>query len=435
MKLRGRGVRIVALWLFALGLGCGGSPEEATEMQADLARADPVDTPQGGTTAWVRRLGGLGPELAVHIAASPDGGTVLVTAIGESGQFGTTPTSFGLVRLRPDGTVAWSREFPTAPAEITWASAAVTGMGNVFLSLHASCGVGTSCPDFGGGQAAGSVLVKFGPSGTFLWQRAEDTVMNLGPVAVDATGSAAFPAVRGGSGPDAVARIFKYRWDGERLWDLPAPELDGTRAAQPTALAFDPLGNLVVGDGLAFASLDVAGRIRWTGRLAGSGVAGRIASIGTTAQGTVVVLAQHGPGTVSWAGTSSPVTGDGASAVFLAVAESYGAPRFGRVLASTGWNALGAAVDPAGRVAVLVSGGPAPCEDRLERWNLAGARLWTRRLATCNGAGSVLWSGVAVDPLSHHVRAAGGLWGTVNLGTGPVTSRGRADDLVVDLLP
>lgn len=98
--------------------------------------------------------------------------------------------------------------------------------------------------------------------------------------------------------------------------------------------------------------------------------------------------------------------------------------------------ASGASVDPAGRVAILLRGTPGrSCQAMVEKWDLAGARRWSRSVATCSASGFATWTGLAVDAQGHHVRVAGGLEGTVDLGTGPVTSRGGVDDLVLDLWP
>jgi len=389
MIVRRGGGWIAALGIFALGLGCGGSPDEASEAAGPVVNVEPIDTPQGGRTAWTRRLGGVGPELAVAVAAAPDGGTVLVTSIGDPGT-GETPASVGVVRLRPDGSVWWSREFRTPGAVIFRPSAAVRGMGNVFLLLHATCDTaGATCPDFGGGQAEGTILVKLSPAGAFVWQRSAEDVRHFSNVAVDATGSAAFagvPMTASGVSP----RIYKYRWDGVRLWDLPVPPVDGSIDPIPGSLAFDPQGNLVIGVRLTLASLDANGAVRWKRDIARNEVLGGWTTLGVTARGTVVAVVQHGMGTLTWAGTQSTQMRYKGTALFLAVAEADGTPRFGRALAGDFRSPVGASVDPAGRVAILMRR-PEPCTERLERWNLAGERLWARELA-CGTTGDTWWA-------------------------------------------
>jgi hypothetical protein len=74
------------------------------------------------------------------------------------------------------------------------------------------------------------------------------------------------------------------------------------------------------------------------------------------------------------------------------------------------------------------------CGDYVERWNLAGDRLWARWLKSCS-AGWATAGPIAVDPASHHLRIGGELSGTVDLGSGPVTSRGGGDGFVADVRP
>lgn len=429
MQVRSGRWWVAAAGCLALGLGCGGAPGADAEPGTSGAEAAQLDTPRGGTTAWVRQLGGMGYEALVDIAAAPDGGVVVVNHIGRTGTFGAYPTSLGLVRLRANRTVAWSREIPVAQAQVHRPQVAVTGMGNVLLAVEVRC-EGTGCPDLGGGRAPGgahTLVAKYAPGGAFVWQRAIDA-LTCGPLAVDANGGVAFPAFREGTGPKAGARIVRLRWDGAPLWDLAAPVVVAGITPGPSALGFDPAGNLAVGDGLVFYSLDPAGRVRWTARLADPGVQGWIPDIGTTRLGTVVVIAQPtAMGTVSWAGTTYTAAQGGAPiAAFLAVAEAGGAPRFGRVLPPE-YQAGDAAVDPAGRVVIASQGVGGWL---IEKWNQAGARVWSRAFS-----GPVGWSGVAVDPASHHVRAAGSFSSTMDLGTGPMTARGLADGVVVDLNP
>lgn len=429
MKGRARGG-----WWLAAGLGiltagaaCGGGEPPAGGDAAAAATA-PVDTAQGGRSAWVRRLGGLGVEQVWRSASGGDGAAV-VTLIGDPDFTGRPPYDLGLVRLRADGSIAWSRQFTglRSAEQLTWVSVAVTGMGNTFLSLHLECTAGESCMDFGAGQASGSLIVKFGPSGQLVWQRVIAADEGRSEVTVDGNGGPAVAVWRAMGGEAGGRRLVRYRWDGERLYDVRAPEVGGPGEIYPLAVGMDPAGNLAVGDGSAFYSLDGRGRLRWKAALPG----GSVVSIGGTDLGTVVALVRFSGGTVSWGGTSSSAP-EGVTGTFLAVAESNGAPRFGREIGVDDRAPIGAAVDPAGRVAILTEAA-AGCE-RLEKWNLAGARLWTRSVSSC--APGVSCNTVSVDPVSHHVRVAGALSGTADLGTGPVSSRGGSmDGFVLDVRP
>jgi hypothetical protein len=405
-------------------LGCGVSGPDG----GAGATTAVIDSPRGaGTTAWVRQLGGAGTERVEDIAPIPDGGQVLLTVVGDGGATGLDPISVGLVRLRPDRTVAWAHEFPAGPEQVSGLSVAVTPtLGNVFLSLHVDCTVGANCMDFGGGQAAGSLLVKFDPSGRFVWQRAIGGAdFNLTGVAVDPGGDAAV-VVSGAAGPF----IHEYRWDGAPLLSIPAVPVHGGAAAPfPSALALDQGGNLIVGDGLAVYKVSLDGMLDWTVLMGSPVVPGRITSLGVTAKNTVVALAQVDIGTVGVAGDNA-MMGNG---VYMAVIEWSGTPRLGRVIGN-GRTALGVAVDLSGRAAILTHGS-GDCDDRIERWDLAGDLLWSRPAATCSAGSTLTSTSVAIDAGSHHVRVGGAFTGSVNLGTGPVTSRGGADDFLIDVVP
>ncbi|HYD54902.1 MAG TPA: hypothetical protein VEA99_19865 [Gemmatimonadaceae bacterium] len=95
--------------------------------------------------------------------------------------------------------------------------------------------------------------VKLSPAGNFTWQRTEAADFGFSAVTVDPNGSAALRLMRPALGGPYQPRIVKYRWGGVRLWDLPAPDLDGNGTGWPTALAFDPAGNRAFGDGTASA--------------------------------------------------------------------------------------------------------------------------------------------------------------------------------------
>ncbi|MGC3999525.1 MAG: hypothetical protein QM767_19620 [Anaeromyxobacter sp.] len=399
----------------AAGLACGGGEGAAPPGGADAAAAAPIDTAQGGQGVWVRRLGGLGTEQVVSMGAG-GGGTTVLNLVGDPGPTGLPPYDLGLVRLRDDGSIAWAKPFHGSYG-LTWLSVAVSGMGNTFLSFHTDCVVGNGCMDLGAGQATGSVVVKLDPSGRVVWQRAIAATDGLSAVTVDGNGGVALAVYRDGK------RLVRYRWDGSRVYDVAAPDVGGPAGPYPLAIGLDPAGNLAVGDGSAFYVLDPSGKLRWKADLG----AGRIVSIGATARGTVVAVAEF-QDVIEWAGTRA-ITRGGVSGVFLAVAEASGAPRFGREVGGDERSVRGAAVDPAGRVAILTTafGGAVP-RDRLEKWNLAGELLWSREL------GATAWA-VTVDPASHHVRAGGALYGTVDFGTGPTTSRGDSDGWVLDVLP
>jgi hypothetical protein len=413
--------RLLAVALLSLAVACG----PAGEVQPEAA-ATAIDTPQGGTTAWVRQLGGRGYELVHDLATSPYG-TTLLTVVGDTGPMGV-PVDFGVVRLRPDRSVAWSRQFHGITDQTTWLSVGADRSGGVIVSFHFDCQVGQTCVDLGLGQASGSVLARFDRNGRLLWQRAIQADMGVSEVAVDPAGNSAVAVFRSDAGTASGTHVVAHDARGNRRFDVAVP-FPAAFDVYPVVLAYDEAGNLAVGDwgSLTIASLDPRrGLARWTANLGEAGARGGIRAIGTTAKGTVVAVAGFAGGPIVWGGTRSAST----SGTFVAVAEGDGRPRLGW---EVGRGVGAAAVDPAGRLALLTAAGDDACGTRLERWNLVGERLWDRPLTTCTGY--VFTSALGIDPRTHDVQAAGAIGGTVDFGRGPVVSRGDLDGYVLDVRP
>jgi hypothetical protein len=387
-----------------------------------------VDSAAGGSTRWVRRLGGNGDESVLALAAGSDGSATLLTRIGSVGSSPDQPDSVGLVRLDRSGAVTWSKELPNAQhATIQIPSLAVSPDGAVFVAAQVGCPQrGGGCfLDVGAGPVSGAVLFRFDPTGTLAWQRSLGARL-AGNVAVNARGEAVVASM------DHVAgeHLTKFRPDGPVVWDVPSPVIQ-TYVAR-TAVALDADDHVAVASGLQFAKLDQAGHVLWSATVAaGAGAIGEVAAVGATDKGTIAVVMRFLQ-TVEWAGTK--VSAGAAGSTFIAVAESDGAPRFGKAF---GGDAIlmGAAVDPAGRIAVLTTA--APCADTVWRWNLAGALVWTRALATgsCDASAGSFATAIATDPSSHDVLVGGGSWGSIDFGSGAVASQGGIDDFIVDVAP
>ena len=414
---------LVAVSLLSVAVACGGPPTAGEDGPAADAAA--VDTRQGGTTAWVRQLGGRGYEFVQDLATSPRG-TTLLTIVGDTGPMGV-PVDLGLVRLRPDRSVAWSRQFHGITDQTTWLSIGADRSGAVVVSFHFDCQVGRTCVDLGRGQAAGSVLARFDRNGRLEWQRAIQADMSVSEVAVDPQGNAAVAVFRGDAGTASGTHVVAYDARGNRKFDVavPFPVFD----PYPVVLAYDEAGNLAVGDwgSLTIASLDPRrGLQRWMTSLGGAGARGGIRAIGTTAKGTVVAVAGFTGGPIVWGSSRSASS----SGTFVAVAERDGRPRLGW---EVGRSVGAAAVDPAGRLALLTAAAGEECSTRLERWDLTGKRLWARPLSTCTGY--VFTNALGIDPRAHDVQAAGAMGGTVDFGRGPIASRGDLDGFVLDVRP
>jgi hypothetical protein len=346
----------------------------------------------------------------------------VLTAIGSLPWAATAPAALGLARLDPSGAVTWSKELANAgKAVLRDLAIAVSPQGDVLLALRVECGPSGGCAfDAGGGPVTGSALLAFEPGGALTWQRTLDGTLTSG-VAVDAQGSAVV-AFEDGSG----AHLRKYRRDGATEWTVAAPALRNADSHR-TAVAFAPDGGVAVGAGLGLAKLDAAGNLLWSSALAAdSGTSGVVRSLGTTALGTVVATFVFN-GTIRYAGVEAQA-GVGMGNL-LAIAEGDGSPRLARAFGGDA-GVVAAAVDPAGRVAIMTRGGP--CDDVVWRWNLAGDLLWNRALVK---DGCELAPAIAVDPVSHEVAVAGSFWMPADFGAGVVAPRGGSDAVVVRLAP
>lgn len=424
-----RGLEGACVVAMAALTACGGrgDPTSRAEAAPVAGASAPIDSGQGGTTRWVKRLGGQGDEGVLALATSADGSATLLTGIGPAWR--TRPSSLGLVRLDRSGAVSWATALANPEgAAIEAPAMAVSPLGNVFVVARISCGAAGGCAlDLGQGPITGSVLFKFAPPGALAWQRALGGALTSG-VAVDSHGGPLVAFTDGGG----TERLLKHGWDGSVAWDRAAPLGQGV-AGGVTAVAFDPWDDVAIGAGLRFGKLDATGNLLWSADVAAApNDWGMVRGIGTTAIGTIVAAIEFS-GAVAYAGTyAHPMIGGGA---LLVVAERDGSPRFAREFAGDSAYTAGIAVDPGGRVAILTRGGE--CGDAVQRWNLAGDLLWSRPWASAGcGASGVSGAGsIAIDPTTHDVLVGGWFTGTQGFGTGPITSHGGSDDVVVDIAP
>jgi hypothetical protein len=282
------GTRRVVGLVSALALvSCGGDANSPREAASDAATAPPAQT------TFARKLGGAGLEWGLGLAAAPDGGLVAVSGIGG---FMNRPQQLGISRLDAAGRTSWARAYGTGTAEVRVAAVAVSPLGNVFLALHVT---GSTYPsgslDLGGGPTEGDVVVKLAPDGRFVWQR-----FLSGPIsslAVDGSGSALVGYLDVGD-LGTEARALKIRWDDALLWQRAVTEPEGL--TDQVAVAWDPAGNAVVGNGRTLWRLDPDGRFLWAIRL--DAPHAQIWWVGATAKGTVVASGQY-DASLAYAGT------------------------------------------------------------------------------------------------------------------------------------
>lgn len=423
----------LALWTSLVLAGCGG--QEAAGPAADEQGGAATAAP--GDTTFARKLGGAGDERAVGLAVGADGSVFAASAIGGGEQSAprdlylrwTRPASLGLTKLDAAGRTIWARQAPVSAADVAVAGVARSPLGNVFLALRVE---GGGTVDLGGGPVRGNVLVKLAPDGRFVWQR--DVERPVTSLAVDGVGSAAVGATQ----PDGPNRVLKYRWDGALLWDVPLLGPEPRNPDARPAVAFDPAGFVVAGDGIRVWKLHPEGGTAWSFALPTGAFSARIAQVGTTAKGTVVVRGDFFDEIVI--GADRIVAGGPAWPELVLALEADGRPRWLRQRSGHG----PMAIDPEGRIAFVdwpldiedltAEWTRAVCRD-VVKWDLTGAELWRRPLATCgpDHVGRVLQGGVAIAP-DHGIWVQGEARDPFDVGTGTLTPRG-SDWFVVRVAP
>jgi hypothetical protein len=354
-----------------------------------------VKRASNGSHLWSQRFGGTGDDRPKGIAID-GGGNISITgyfrntvSFGGAALTAATSTSSGFVaKYSSTGGHLWSKRLSTGSSPDAGGAIAMDSGGNVIVGASL---IGTG--DYGGGPltTAGGydiVLVKYSPTGGYLWARRigganAESVVSL---AADQTtgeivaagsfdGSTDFGTggtVRAAGGNDAF--VAKYSSSGTPVWSR---HWGSTSADQAYSVAIDRLGNVAVtgaftynvdfgggpitntGDSMSadifLVKLSPAGLHLWSkgfGNALSPGQAGN--GVGFDGAGNVLltgsILALTAPYTVDFGG--GPLTGDGWYNVFLAKFGSGGSYIWAKRYLGGGGNAKGRAIaaDSAGNV-------------------------------------------------------------------------------------
>lgn len=314
-----------------------------------------VRPPAPGRTRWIRSL--YQQQGAPDVAVSASGDLFVSRGPPAAGQL-------QVQKFDSSGVDVWTAGLPF---DVSDPQVEVTPLGNIFLADQAT-------PD-------STRVVKLDPNGAMQW-----TLLVPGErrtLAVDSHGAALVDTF------DAAGHhLTKIRYDGVVLWNRALPMHD----FYPFALAADPSDRVIVGgrghgqvvegdpgsyvdgaDDLPFVlQMDGSdGHVLWLDALTGV-TSGLIARVGVSAVGTVVATARY-TGTVTWAGQTFSEPGSTVAPLLL-VAESNGAPRFGRALPNAYADPL-LAMDPSGAAVVVQNG---RYETSVVKYDLAGEMRWAR---------------------------------------------------------
>ncbi len=258
-------------WLLApLALAaCGGEMTlEEPRVEAREPAVSEAAVHDGARLAprWLRTQGSRGLELSEKMAMDAAGNAITgFTYTGTADASGKPLPSngrpedrhMGIVKYRPDGSVAWVRGFAPNPmpdfSPSVWLQAmTVDSRGDVLLGGSASTGASLD-----GTPVRGTFLAKLDrDTGRVLWARntrpAPDTEFVFRDFEADAQGNfvalASFYRYVDGAMSSIEMMLIKYRGsDSTPLWDRVWSQPEGYVSA--TDLAVDPAGNIFVSGG------------------------------------------------------------------------------------------------------------------------------------------------------------------------------------------
>lgn len=440
--------------LAALLWGACGGPQEGEEGAADAPPGTAVQElyTSALTTRWVRS----NPQVSFHQVAIDAGGNVFTTfqysgsVLLEGAQLpwngDAQDPHLGVAKFRPNGSLAWVRGYgPSVPSTdpgvgfyVYPTALAVTRAGTVFVGGEAQgSGVRIGGQQLGNGQ----FLLSLRSDGRQRWARSTrpepGTVFT--PLAFAARPDGGFYALatfrRLAESRFPQLMLIRYRSDGVALWGNIYDQPEGS-SVDPLRVASDEAGNAYVsgfssgpvsfggatggGDTKPFVfSTSRSGRHRWTRFIP---VAERGYATGLIARGGRVVVAVP---------TSS---GD---SFLLGLTTGNGAQRWRRALGSVG-TGVSVATSVHNEVVLCASGGDAsalgvprstPTEDVarttafVARFRRSDGRIGRARNLELSPGGPddrLDLQGCAMSDASS-VAVTGGLQGTLDLGTGPLS--------------
>jgi len=426
--------------------------------------------------AWAKLFGNAGSPTCTGIAIDAEGNIVVAGYFDETLSFGEdTLVSAGssdifVAKLDPSGHALWSKRFGNAVDQEARA-VAVDGDGNIFV-------VGT----FNGTMSLGDedlvsegidvFVAKLDPSGDTLWSRrfGDNALQFAKSVAVSAAGDVVAAGLFNGSidfgdGPltdsDPGYDLFLARLSGAHGGSLGARGFAGSLANASPALGLDSsdsiyiggelVGSLALGptpltssgSGDAFvAKLDAYGNHVWSHSF-GDARDQAVARVAIDSSGEIFAMGRFA-GTVSFGGAELSASPANAADFFLLKMTTGGqhvwSRRFGSVAADNAPHLAmlgGERLFVAGSVTSAIDWGGGALEGAaadvtLARLDAGGDHVWSKRFL---GSATARPEALAVDPRSGEIVIAGTHEGTVDYGTGPLSSSGLQSIFVAKFSP
>jgi hypothetical protein len=414
---------------------------------------------------WSRRFGASQDDYAASLSVDGSGNVFMTGAYRGSVDFGGPLVSAGgsdifLVKFMSSGNILWSKQFGDTDDDIGY-SLAVDGSGNVFVtgSFHGSVDFGSGALVSAGG--ADIFLAKYNAMGVHQWSMRfgalqDDSGYSL---AVDGSGNVLVIGIYRGS-VDFGGGVFtsaggadiflaKYSAGGILQW---SQSFGSSQDDTGNSLAVDGFGNVFMtgafrgsvnfgggalasagGSDIFLAWYDDDGIYAWSGRLGGSQDDYGF-DLAVDGSGNMLVIGIY-RGTIDF-GSGPPVTSEGGADIFLASYNTVGitlwSKSFGSSLDDTG-NSL--VVDDSGNVfatgafrgsvnfgfSTLVSAGGS--DIFLAGCDTYGNLIWSKRFGGLNDDHGY---SLAADG-SSAILLTGDFRGSVDFGSGPLTSAGNYD--------
>jgi len=396
---------------------------------ADLAIGAAFDGASSAppASAWVAPVSDATLGDVVSMARDGAGNTVALI-YGQS-----APHPVGLRKLDPAGKEVWSKAFEgvyggrtVAGVSMDTASAVATdSAGDIYLLWASNCAdVGcTGTIDFGDGPTAAAALVTFDPDGKLIWEKrlAEDA----NSLRVDSKGDVVFLSWHM---PGTTSAIVKVSSDGADVWKSSSPGIVGVR--------IDPAGNAIVAclasaqdpsifgqsfssEGPVFAKLGSGdGALQWAKRI-GEGAKTLVPEFRADASGAIAAATPIS-GAFDFGGQHFDTSADPAATMMLVFGPD-GSEHLGWALPDAPLG-ISLAVDPAGKILAAVR--QTRQTTTLLTYDLTGTKLASQDLQATGDGALLNVKSIAVDA-AHGTELAGNFTGTVDFGSGPITSQSQ----------
>jgi len=223
-----------------------------------------------GTVAWQRTYGGTGDDIAGHIQQTSDGGYIMA---GGTNSFGAGGSDFWVLKLNPFGGVAWQK---------TYGGTGDEGASSIQQTTDGGYIVAGETNSFGAGGRGDFWVLKLNPDGTVDWERTYGGESDDYAFAIRQTSDGGY-IVAGvtysfGTGGDIM--VLKLNPDGTVAWQKTYGGSDWDWAYSYSIWQTTDGGYIVAGETKSFGAgntdililkLDASGNIVWQRTYGGGG--------------------------------------------------------------------------------------------------------------------------------------------------------------------